>query len=96
MTSDFLVVTMRIITNCEVHNMNDTVVDKILTYFWDKISDLSWEEWKETSSSDWEKIIVGTILEFGLFDYIDEVYDLFFEWSDGLTKESFDEFTVFS
>jgi hypothetical protein len=72
--------------------MNDELIDKLLTYFWDSISEMSWEEWKATSSSDWEGIVVGAILELGLTDYIDEVYDLFYEWSDGLEEDSFFEF----
>jgi hypothetical protein len=72
--------------------MNDKLIDKLLTYFWDSISEMSWEEWKATSSSDWEGIVVGAILELGLTDYIDEVYDLFYEWSDGLEEDSFFEF----
>ena len=72
--------------------MNDELIDKLLTYFWDSISEMSWEEWKATSSSDWEGIVVGAILELGLTDYIDEVYDIFYEWSDGLEEDSFFEF----
>lgn len=72
--------------------MNDELIDKLLTYFWDSISEMSWEEWKATSSSDWEGIVVGAILELGLTDYINEVYDLFYEWSDGLEEDSFFEF----
>jgi hypothetical protein len=72
--------------------MNDELRDRLIKYFQDSISEMSWEEWKATSSSDWEGIVVGAILELGLTDYLDEVYDLFYEWSDGLEEDSFFEF----
>ena len=74
--------------------MNDEMIDKLITYFWESISEMSWEDWKSTSSSDWEGIVVGAILELGLTNYIDEVYDLFYEWSDGLEEDSFIEFNL--
>jgi len=72
--------------------MNEELRDRLIKYFQDSISEMSWEEWKATSSSDWEGIVVGAILELGLTDYINEVYDLFYEWSDGLEEDSFFEF----
>ena len=74
--------------------MNDEMIDKLITFFWESISEMTWEEWKSTSSSDWEGIVVGAILELGLTDYIDEVYDTFYEWSDGLEEDSFIEFNL--
>ena len=74
--------------------MNDEMIDKLITFFWESISEMSWEDWKSTSSSDWEGIVVGAILELGLTNYIDEVYDLFYEWSDGLEEDSFIEFNL--
>lgn len=72
--------------------MTDFIRDELIEYFQDSISDMTWEDWKATSSSDWEGIVVGAILELGLTDCIDEVYDLFWEWSEGLEEDAFYNF----
>ena len=72
--------------------MTDFIRDELIEYFQDSISDMTWEDWKAMSSSDWEGIVVGAILDLNLTSYIDEVYDLFWEWSEGLEEDSFFEF----
>lgn len=76
--------------------MTDEMIDKLISYFQESISNMSWEDWKSTSSSDWEGIAVGAILDLDLTSYIDEVYDLFYKWSDGLEEDSFFEFNSLS
>ena len=70
--------------------MTDKQTDKVLSMFYDEISDMSWEEWCGTSSSDKERIVPDVM--FRLNDLtldIDEVYDLFWEWVEGLDEECF-------
>ena len=72
--------------------MNEVLRDKLIKYFQESISGMSWEDFKEMGSSDLEGIVVGAILDLNLTSYIDEVYDLFWEWSEGLEEDSFFEF----
>ncbi len=72
--------------------MNEELRDKLIKYFQESVSGMSWEDFKEMGSSDWEGIVVGAIIDLNLTSYIDEVYDLFWEWSEGLEEDSFLEF----
>lgn len=61
----------------------------IIQMFWDSLDGWDWDTWNSTGSSDRESIVVDAINELGLTTDIDEVYDLFYDWSSGLTEESF-------
>jgi hypothetical protein len=50
---------------------------------------MSWDEWCSTSSSDWEGMCVGAILELDLTYCTDEVYDIFDEWYEGIDETYF-------
>lgn len=57
--------------------------------FWDNLKGWDWESWSSSSSSDKESIAVDVIAELGITADVDEVYALFYDWSAGLSKESF-------
>jgi hypothetical protein len=61
----------------------------IIQMFYDSLDGWDWDTWNYTSSGDRESIVVDVITELGLTTDIDEVYDLFYDWSGGLTEESF-------
>ena len=74
--------------------MSESMVKELVKYFWKSISNMSWEDWCSTSSSDWEDICTGAILDLGLTNYIDEVYECFDQWSEGIDETSFFDFTT--
>ena len=67
--------------------------DKIVQMFWENLRGWTWDSWTSTSSSDRESIVVDVITELGITVDVDEVYDLFYDWSAGLTEESFENFS---
>lgn len=69
--------------------MSESMVKELVKYFWKSISKMSWEDWCSTSSSDWEGICVGAILDLDLTNYIDEVYECFDQWYEGIDETSF-------
>jgi hypothetical protein len=73
-----------------MRTLDEKKVEEVVEYFNDYISKMSWEEWCSTSSSDWEGLVVSTIIELQLTDYIDEVYDIFDEWSEGIDETYFE------
>ena len=72
--------------------MNEVTRDKLIDFFWESITDMQWDVWCDTSTTDKERIAVDAIVEFGLSEDVNEVYDLFWEWADGLEEDSFFEF----
>jgi hypothetical protein len=70
--------------------LSDSVIEKLVNYFWDDISEMSYDDWCGTSSGDKESVVPYAIVDLGLEGVdIDEVYDLFWEWAEGLDEESF-------
>jgi hypothetical protein len=65
-------------------------VEQVVEYFNDYISNMSWEEWCGTCSSDWEGMCCGAIFELNLTNHTDEVYDIFDEWYEGIDESHFD------
>lgn len=61
---------------------------RVIEMFWDHLKGWDWDSWSGTSVSDREEIAVDVIAELGIVD-VDEVYDLFYDWSAGITEESF-------
>jgi hypothetical protein len=72
--------------------LSDSVIEKLVDGFWNGIEGYSWDDWCSMSSKDKEEIVPDVILELGMEVDIDEVYDLFWEWAEGLDKESFGEY----
>lgn len=69
--------------------MTNEMKDKIIKKFWEFLEDWDWDTWTSTSSRDKEEMVPDVIMELGLDVDIDEVYDLFYEWSEGLDEEAF-------
>ena len=69
--------------------MNTELESKVIQMFWDNLEGWDWESWSGSGSSDRESIVVDVIADLGITVDIDEVYDLFYDWSAGITEESF-------
>ena len=72
--------------------MTEVQIEKVVEYFNNYISNMTYEDWCSTSSSDWEGMCVGVILDLDLTLYTDEVYDIFDEWYEGIDEDSFKDF----
>ena len=71
--------------------MTDIIVDKLISLFWDGLGDMSWDDWCCMGSYDREAIVADALAEIDDITLdTDEVYDLFWEWADGLDRSSFD------
>ena len=57
---------------------------------------MQWDVWCDTSSTDKERIAVDALVELGLSEDVDEIYDLFWDWANSLDEDSFLEFDSFS
>ena len=71
--------------------MTEAIRDKLIELFYEDIANTSWDVWCDTSSGDKERVVVNALAELGLSEVvdIDEAYDLFWEWAEGLDEESF-------
>ena len=73
--------------------MEDKAIEKVVSKFWEKVSDMSWDDWCNMSSKDKEEIVPEVFSELDDITLdIDEVYDLFWDWESGLEESSFVEF----
>ncbi len=70
--------------------MNEAIRDQLIDYFWDELNSWDWESWQGAGASDKEEIVVGAIADLGINVDIDEAYSLFWEWADGLDRDSFE------
>jgi hypothetical protein len=76
--------------------MTNVVRERLIDYFWESISEMQWDVWCDTSSTDKERIAVDAMVELGLSEDVEEVFDLFWEWADGLEEDSFFDFDSFN
>lgn len=73
--------------------MNDSTVEKLVDKFQEKISDMSWDDWCNLSSKDKEEIVSEVFAELDDITLdIKEVYELFWDWADGLEEDAFYDF----
>lgn len=73
--------------------MNDSTVEKLVDKFQEKISDMSWDDWCSLSSEDKEEIVSEVFAELDDITLdIDEVYEVFWDWADGLEEDAFYDF----
>lgn len=72
--------------------MTKNIKEKFIDFFWKSIKDVRWDVWCDTSTTDKERIAAAAAVELGFSEDINEVYDLFWEWANGLEKDSFLEF----
>lgn len=72
----------------------EEVVEKLVDKFYEGITGMSWDVWCDTSSTDKERTVVNPILESGEFEDVDEdkIYELFWDWSEGLEEDNFDDY----
>ena len=81
-----------------VHNeitYNDC--EQLIKLFREYLSSWSWEEWEAAGAADKEEIVTNAVAEFGPylpFD-IDEAYELFYNWIEGLNRENFEDAVAF-
>lgn len=73
--------------------LNENVVEKLVSKFWEKISNMSWDDWCSMSSKEKEEIVPEVFSELDdLTLDIEEVYEVFEDWESGLDESSFDDF----
>jgi hypothetical protein len=64
--------------------------EKIIDYFWEELESWDYDSWTSSSSSNKEDMVKGVILELELPSELEEeVYELFYDWSDGIDEDSF-------
>lgn len=64
--------------------------EKIIDYFWEELESWDYDSWTSSSSGDKEEMVKGVILELEIPSELEEeVYELFYEWSDGIDEDSF-------
>ena len=73
--------------------MNDIVRDSLIDYFYKSISEMSWDVWCDTSTTDKERIAVDAMVELGLSEDVEEVFELFWYWADGLEPDAFYDYS---
>jgi hypothetical protein len=76
----------------EFIQMSYSSCERLIKSFWDYLSGWSWEEWEAAGSAEKEEIVTNALADLGPgadFD-IEEAYDLFYEWAEGLTKDGFE------
>lgn len=73
--------------------MTEQIRDRLIDRFWAGLQGWTYDSWESASSSDKEDIVADAMLEIGNFTAvdIDDVYDLFWEWADGLDRTAFNE-----
>lgn len=70
--------------------INSDMREKIIDYFWEELESWDYDSWISSSSSDKEDMVKGVILELELPSELEEeIYELFYDWSDGLDEDSF-------
>ena len=70
--------------------INSDMREKIIDYFWEELESWDYDSWTSSSSSDKEEMVNGVILELELPSELEEeVYELFYDWSDGIDEDSF-------
>jgi hypothetical protein len=65
--------------------------ETLIPLFQEYLSGWSWEEWQAAGSSDREEVVVNALADLGPEMDVEEAYDLFYDWSAGLTPEDFED-----
>lgn len=71
--------------------MTEELKDRIITLFWEGLTDMSWEDWCSISAGDKESIVVDCIPEFVEGVTTEEVTEFFWEWATCLEKSDFED-----
>jgi hypothetical protein len=69
--------------------MNEAIRDQLIGYFQDELNHWDWESWQSAGAGDKEEVVASAIAELGINVDIDDAYELFWEWADGLEEEAF-------
>lgn len=70
--------------------INSDMREQIIDYFWEELESWDYDSWTSYSSSDKEDMVKGVILELEIPSELEEeVYELFYDWSDGIDEDSF-------
>lgn len=70
--------------------INSDLREEIIDYFWEELESWDYDSWTSSSSSDKEDMVKGVILELEIPSELEEeVYELFYDWSDGIDEDSF-------
>jgi hypothetical protein len=69
--------------------MNEFTRSRLIDLFWDGLTNWDWESWQSAGAEDKETIVTDAIIELGIDIDINEAYDLFWEWADGLDENAF-------
>ena len=68
--------------------MND---EALINLFYEYLSGWTWDAWQAAGTSDKEEVVVNALADYGPDIYVDDAYDLFYDWAAGLTPEDFEE-----
>ena len=70
--------------------LTEVQIEKLVDLFYEDISETPWDVWCDTSSGDKERIVPEAVVKLNdpTVD-IDEVYDLFWSWTEGLEEDDF-------
>lgn len=69
--------------------MNEFTKSRLVDLFWEDLANWSWESWQSAGAEDKETIVTDAIIELGIDIDINDAYDLFWEWADGLDENAF-------
>lgn len=69
--------------------MNEFTRSRLIDLFWEGLTNWDWESWQSAGAEDKETIVTDAIIELGIDIDINDAYDLFWEWADGLDENSF-------
>ena len=70
--------------------INSDMREQIIDYFWEELESWDYDSWTSSSSSDKEDMVTGVILELEIPSELEEeVYELFYDWCDGIDEDSF-------
>ena len=71
--------------------MTEEIKDRIITLFWEGLTDMSWEDWCSISAGDKESIVVDTIQDFVEGVTSEEIIDIFWDWANELEESDFED-----
>jgi hypothetical protein len=69
--------------------MDNFTKSRLIDLFWAGLTNWDWESWQSAGAEDKETIVTDAIIELGIDIDINEAYDLFWEWAEGLEENSF-------
>ena len=72
--------------------LTEVQIEKLVDLFYEDISETPFDVWCDTSSGDRERIVPEAVVKLNdpTVD-LDEVYDLFWSWTEGLEEDDFNQ-----